>query len=53
VTDARRVMMPSFGAYTGGLDVRDRAISGLFPEGGRVFLLGNDRLFSFALRSTP
>jgi DNA ligase-associated metallophosphoesterase len=51
VTDAHRVMMPSFGAYTGGLDVRDRAIAELFPRGGRVFLLGKDRLFSFAMRS--
>ena len=42
-------MMPAFGAYTGGLDVRDRAIAGLFPRGGRVFLLGRDRLFSFAM----
>ena len=49
VTDARRVMMPAFGAYTGGLDVRDPAIARLFPRGGRVFLLGKDRLFSFAL----
>lgn len=49
VTDARRVMMPAFGAYTGGLDVRDPAISRLFPRGGRVFLLGKDRLFSFAM----
>jgi DNA ligase-associated metallophosphoesterase len=49
VTDARRVMMPAFGAYTGGLDVRDPAIARLFPRGGRAFLLGKDRLFSFAL----
>ena len=49
VTDMRRVMMPAFGEYTGGLDVRDPAISRLFPRGGRVFLLGKDRLFSFAL----
>lgn len=49
VTDARRVMLPAFGAYTGGLDVRDPAIAGLFPRGGRVFLLGKERLFSFAL----
>jgi DNA ligase-associated metallophosphoesterase len=49
VTDARRIMMPAFGAYTGGLDVRDRAIARLFPKGGRVFLLGQDRLYSFAL----
>ena len=49
VTDARRVVMPAFGAYTGGLDVRDPAITRLFPRGGRVFLLGRERLFSFAL----
>jgi DNA ligase-associated metallophosphoesterase len=49
VADARRVMMPSFGAYTGGLDVRDPAIARLFPRGGRVFLLGKERLFSFTL----
>ena len=49
VTDARRVVMPAFGAYTGGLDVRDPAITRLFPRGGRVFLLGKERLFSFAL----
>ena len=47
--DARRLMMPAFGAYTGGLDVRDPAIARLFPRGGRVFLLGKERLFSFTL----
>lgn len=45
-TDARRVILPAFGAYTGGLDVRDPALGGLFPRGGRVFLLGPDRLYS-------
>ena len=49
VFDGRRLMMPAFGAYTGGLDVRDPAISRLFPRGGRVFLLGKDRLFSFEI----
>jgi hypothetical protein len=49
VVDSQRVMMPAFGTYTGGLDVRDSAIARLFPKGGRVFLLGKDRLFSFAL----
>jgi len=49
VADARRLMLPAFGAFTGGLDVRDKAIAGLFPRGGRVFLLGRERLFSFAL----
>jgi len=47
VADGRRLMMPAFGAYTGGLDVGDPAIKRLFPRGGRVFLLGKERLFSF------
>jgi metallophosphoesterase superfamily enzyme len=49
VSDAHRLMLPAFGAYTGGLDVRDPAIAKLFPRGLRVFLLGQDQLFSFAL----
>lgn len=49
VADGRRLMMPAFGAYTGGLDVRDPAIARLFPRGGRVFLLGKERLFSFEI----
>jgi len=49
VFDGRRLMMPAFGAYSGGLDVRDPAINRLFPHGGRVFLLGKDRLFSFEI----
>jgi hypothetical protein len=42
-------MLPAFGAFTGGLDVSDPAIARLFPRGGRVFLLGRERLFSFGL----
>lgn len=49
VADATRLMLPAFGAFTGGLDVRDPAIARLFPRGLRVFLLGQDQLFSFAL----
>jgi len=49
VFDGSRLMMPAFGTYTGGLDVRDPAINRLFPCGGRVFLLGRDRLFSFEI----
>ncbi len=52
VTDARKVMLPAFGAYTGGLDVRAPAIAAHFPRGGRVFLLGEARLFSFTLQQT-
>jgi DNA ligase-associated metallophosphoesterase len=46
VADARRVILPAFGAYAGGLDARDPAIAGLFPRGARAFLLGRERLFS-------
>jgi DNA ligase-associated metallophosphoesterase len=49
VTDAARMILPAFGAYTGGLDVRDPAITRLFPRGLRVFLLGQTKLFSFGL----
>ncbi len=49
VGDPSRLILPAFGAYTGGLDVLHPAIAGLFPRGGRAFLLGQQRLFSFAL----
>ena len=49
VTDPRRVMLPAMGAYTGGLDVTHPAIARLFPRGGRTFLQGSGRLFSFTL----
>jgi DNA ligase-associated metallophosphoesterase len=47
--DATRLILPAFGVYTGGLDVRAPAIAGFFPYGLRVFLLGQERLFSFPL----
>jgi uncharacterized protein len=49
VADSRRVMLPAFGAYTGGLDAADPAIASLFPRGARAFLLGRERLFGTAL----
>jgi uncharacterized protein len=48
VTDGhRRLMLPAFGAYTGGLDIGDAAIASLFPRGARIFLLGRERLYHF------
>ena len=52
VTDAHRLMLPALGTYTGGLDVGHPAVAGLFRRGGRAFLLGQDRLFSFTLAQT-
>lgn len=50
VTDGgTRLILPAFGSFTGGLDVRDPAIARFFPRGLRVFLLGQEQLYSFAL----
>ncbi|MCJ2058696.1 ligase-associated DNA damage response endonuclease PdeM [Methylobacterium sp. J-048] len=46
VTDGTRLVMPAFGAFAGGLNVRDRAIEGLFPNGFTAHLLGDGRVFS-------
>ncbi len=49
MADAARIMLPSFGAYTGGLDVRTPAIARHFPRGGHAYLLGQSRVFCFAV----
>ena len=46
--DGRRMVMPAFGAYAGGLDALDRAIAGLFGRTRfRVLMTGRDRLHLF------
>jgi DNA ligase-associated metallophosphoesterase len=47
VTDGKRLILPAFGAFTGGLDVTDPAISSLFDPQFRVFMLTRDRVASF------
>jgi len=44
VHDDRRVLVPAFGSYTGGLDVFDPAIRDLFAPGFKVALLGAGRV---------
>ena len=46
VSDGARLLLPSFGAYTGGLDVRDAAIASLFAEGLAVYALGRERVYA-------
>ena len=53
IADADRLILPAFGAYTGGLDVRSSAIAALFPNGADAFLLGRDQLFRFAVPAPP
>ncbi|WP_425450390.1 ligase-associated DNA damage response endonuclease PdeM [Virgifigura deserti] len=50
VGNARRLILPAFGAYAGGLDVRDPAIACLFADGFSVHLLGRAKLHSFRVR---
>ncbi len=52
VSDGERMIMPSFGAYTGGLNIRHQAFSGLFSEDKlSAVLLGNGRVFHIAGRN--
>ena len=41
VTDGRRLVLPAFGAFTGGLNVLDGAIASLFDGGFATYVLGS------------
>ena len=42
----RRLVLPSFGAYAGGLDVGDKAIASLFAGPFHAFMLGSERVYA-------
>ncbi|KQW86841.1 phosphoesterase [Brevundimonas sp. Root1279] len=48
VTDGRRAVLPAFGAFTGGLDVKDPAIAGLFEDAPLAAALGRDKVHALA-----
>jgi DNA ligase-associated metallophosphoesterase len=50
VNDAIRCVLPAFGAYAGGLNLRDRAFTTLFRRSETVFahVLGKDRVYRVA-----
>jgi DNA ligase-associated metallophosphoesterase len=48
VTDGRRLVMPAFGAFTGGLDVRHAAFADLFEPRPLVAVLGRDKVHAVA-----
>jgi DNA ligase-associated metallophosphoesterase len=49
--DATRMIMPAFGAYTGGLNIRDAMFADVFGTlAFRAHLLGEDRLYAFAAK---
>ena len=44
--DGRRIILPSFGAYTGGLDVGEEAIAMLFGPRFHAYMLGSERVYA-------
>jgi hypothetical protein len=51
VTDAERAILPAFGAYAGGLNVRDQAFAGLFARPPLAGALGVGRVHAVGWRS--
>ncbi|WP_020180125.1 ligase-associated DNA damage response endonuclease PdeM [Methylopila sp. M107] len=48
-TDGARVVLPAFGAYAGGLNVRDAAFGGLFAPGAlTAWMLGDAGVYAIA-----
>ncbi len=43
-TDGQRLVMPAFGSFTGGLNLRDEAFDTIFPDGATALVLGKDRV---------
>lgn len=50
-TDGERLILPAFGAYAGGLNVRDAAFAGLFRRPLLAGALGRDRVHAIGWRS--
>ena len=49
--DANRLIMPAFGAFTGGLNIRDAMFADVFGTlAFKAHLLGNGRLYAFAAK---
>ncbi|AMS44238.1 ligase-associated DNA damage response endonuclease PdeM [Aminobacter aminovorans] len=48
-SDGMRLIMPAFGAFTGSLNVLDRAYRGMFREGApTVYMIGTSRVYPIA-----
>ena len=50
VGDGMRLILPAFGAFTGGLDLFHDAFNGLFAHRITAFLLGDDAVYAFPER---
>lgn len=51
VTDGRRVILPAFGAFAGGLNVRDEAFAGMFTARPLAATLGADKVHAIGWAS--
>jgi DNA ligase-associated metallophosphoesterase len=51
VSDGERIVLPAFGAYAGGLSIRDKAFAGLFARTPLTGALGADRVHAVGWRS--
>ncbi len=49
-SDGHRVVMPAFGAFTGGLDLSHKAFRGLFRAGLHAWILGDRTVHRFPVR---
>jgi uncharacterized protein len=47
-SDGTRMVLPAFGAYAGGLDVREHALRSLFKDAFRAYVLGARRVYAVA-----
>ncbi len=48
MTDGTRMILPAFGAYTGGLDVFDPALQPYFPAQFQVWMLGRGKTYALS-----
>ena len=44
-TDGKRLVMPAYGALTGGLNLMDAAFANVFPQGVFAGVLGRDGVY--------
>jgi len=47
IENGKKMILPAFGAYTGGLSVKDQAISGIMGESTRTYILGETKIYNF------
>jgi uncharacterized protein len=49
VGDSKRLIMPAFGAYTGGLAISSKAFHGMFDSAASAWMIGRTAIHKFAL----